>query len=124
MSISIDNAGEVSSRLIFDAADDSARVESAIPPRTGSDPLPLSYLQERLWYLDQIQPGTPAAHVSKAFKLSGPLRVDTLQQSFDVLVERHEALRATFAVTQLYAGVDGRPAQLVSPRSSLEVSTA
>jgi amino acid adenylation domain-containing protein len=77
-------------------------------PRSG--PIPLSFAQERLWFLDQIDPGTPAYNVPLAVRLRGRLDARALDAALDALVERHEALRTRFA-----AGADGRPVQLVDP---------
>jgi amino acid adenylation domain-containing protein len=77
-------------------------------PRTG--PIPLSFAQERLWFLDQIDPGSPAYNIPLAVRLSGQLDLPALSAALDILIERHEALRTRFA-----AGADGSPVQLVDP---------
>ncbi|WP_426177985.1 amino acid adenylation domain-containing protein [Pseudomonas sp. TWRC1-2] len=56
-------------------------------------PLPLSYAQERQWFLWQLDPGSAAYHIPSALRLKGPLDTSALQRSFDVLVARHESLR-------------------------------
>ncbi|HLL48570.1 MAG TPA: amino acid adenylation domain-containing protein, partial [Longimicrobiaceae bacterium] len=61
------------------------------------DPLPLSFAQQRLWLVDRIQPGSPAYNMPVALRLRGRLDLGALQASLDALVERHEALRTTFA---------------------------
>jgi amino acid adenylation domain-containing protein len=76
-------------------------------PRTG--PLPLSFAQQRLWFLDQLEPGSAAYNIPVALRLSGPLDVSALERSFSELVRRHEALRTTFPQ------VAGEPVQLISP---------
>ena len=70
---------------------------------------PLSFAQERLWFLDQMRPGDPAYSISLALRLSGRLRVAALRRSLEEVVRRHEALRTTFRV------VDDRPVQVVGP---------
>ena len=71
--------------------------------------LPLSFPQERLWFLDQLQPGSSSYNVPMAFRVTGPLNVSALEQSLNEIVQRHEALRTTFAV------VDGQPVQVIAP---------
>ena len=63
-------------------------------PRTG--PLPLSYAQQRLWFLDQFEPGSPFYNVPAAVRLTGVLRIEALEQSLNEIVRRHEVLRTLF----------------------------
>ncbi|MGY2378635.1 condensation domain-containing protein, partial [Pseudomonas sp. SDO524_S393] len=58
--------------------------------------LPLSYAQERQWFLWQLEPDSAAYHVPNALRLSGQLDRAALQRSFDTLLERHETLRTVF----------------------------
>ncbi|HKG99040.1 MAG TPA: condensation domain-containing protein, partial [Pyrinomonadaceae bacterium] len=74
----------------------------------------LSPAQERLWFLDQINPGDASLNVARAVSINGVLDRDLLQRCLRQIVSRHESLRTTFATTQLYAGVDSRPLQLVA----------
>ncbi|MCP3166615.1 non-ribosomal peptide synthetase [Myxococcus qinghaiensis] len=82
-------------------------------PRT--EPLPLSYPQRRLWFLDQFEPGTPAYNIPEFVRLRGPLQVEALTRGLAEVVHRHEVLRTTFAA------VAGEPTQHVVPRLALEV---
>jgi amino acid adenylation domain-containing protein len=70
---------------------------------------PLSYAQQRLWFLDQLEPGCPAYNISTAVRLSGPLDIDTLKRSLNEIVRRHESLRTTFTT------IEGRPVQVIAP---------
>lgn len=82
-----------------------------IPRRPPSDSpycLP-SIDQERLWFIDQLQPGNCAYNIFSASRLRGPLDVDIMRQVVNELVARHESLRTTFAV------VDGQPRQVIAP---------
>ncbi|RKG94218.1 amino acid adenylation domain-containing protein, partial [Corallococcus sp. CA053C] len=74
----------------------SARALPALvaTPRTGES-LPLSFAQQRLWLLDQLQPGGSAYNIPSALRLDGALDVKALEQAFTELVRRHEALRTT-----------------------------
>ncbi|MBJ6766216.1 AMP-binding protein, partial [Myxococcaceae bacterium JPH2] len=85
---------------------------AAMPPLrpvAREDVMPLSFAQQRLWFLDQLQPGQAAYNVPVALRLSGPLDVEALRATFTRLVERHEVLRTTFVVR------DGQPWQHIHP---------
>ncbi|WP_396136899.1 MULTISPECIES: amino acid adenylation domain-containing protein [unclassified Amycolatopsis] len=71
--------------------------------------LPLSSGQQRLWFLDQLAPGSAEYHTSAGFRLRGPLSVDALASALTALAERHESLRTTFPT------VGGRGVQVVGP---------
>ena len=74
---------------------------------------PTSFAQQRLWFLDQLEPGNPAYNMPAAFRLVGPLDVAALEQSFNEIVRRHETLRTTFSVRE------GQPVQVIDPTSTL-----
>ncbi|MHA7627475.1 amino acid adenylation domain-containing protein [Corallococcus sp. M7] len=61
---------------------------------------PLSYAQERLWFLDQLEPGDARYHLPAAVRLQGPLDIAALRRGLDEVVHRHEALRTTFSQHQ------------------------
>ncbi|MEO3788491.1 amino acid adenylation domain-containing protein, partial [Actinocorallia sp. B10E7] len=75
----------------------------------GRDDLPVSFGQQRMWFLGTLLPAHPLYNVSMAFRLRGPLDVDRLGAALDALVERHETLRTTFV------NVDGTPRLRVRP---------
>src|SRR5215212_6989644 len=79
----------------------------------------LSPAQERLWFLDQINPGDASFNIARAVSIDGVLDRDLLQRCLRQIVSRHESLRTTFATTQLYAGVDSRPVQLVADSTNV-----
>ena len=58
--------------------------------------LPMSYAQQRLWFLEQLQSGTSSYNISAALKLQGNLDIEALRLAFEEIVVRHEALRTTF----------------------------
>jgi len=70
--------------------------------------IPLSFAQQRLWFLDQLQ-GSAAYLLSRAERLLGDLSIEALEQSLQVLVHRHESLRTTFAMRANY------PVQVIHP---------
>ncbi len=85
-----------------------------IPRREGAGLYPLSFAQQRLWFLEQLEPDGPYK-VPAAFRLRGRLNVEALEQSVNEVIGRHEVLRTTFAE------VEGRPVQVVAPRLTLSL---
>ncbi|HEU0178137.1 MAG TPA: amino acid adenylation domain-containing protein, partial [Blastocatellia bacterium] len=83
-------------------------------PRAGD--LPLSFAQQRLWFLDQLEPGNPFYNVSGAALMRGRLDVGALRASINSVVARHEALRTRFVAT------DGEPAQIIEPEVEIELA--
>ena len=97
----------------------SARRSRQIPllkpyPREGHPPL--SFAQQRLWLLDQLQPGSAFYTIPIALQLSGRLELSALEQGLSMVVRRHEILRTTFPI------VDGQPVQFISENVSLKLS--
>lgn len=80
-----------------------------------TQPLLLSYAQERQWFLWQLDPHSSAYHVPSALRLKGPLDQVALQRAFDTLVARHDSLR-----THLQQEAD-RTVQVVSPQARIEL---
>lgn len=80
--------------------------------RREKGPAPLSFAQERLWFLDQLTPGLAAYNIPVALHIKGPLQVTALDQSLNEIVRRHEALRTTFDM------LDDQPVQVIAPRRS------
>jgi amino acid adenylation domain-containing protein len=82
-------------------------------------PAPLSFAQERLWFLEQLQPGTAIYNIPLALELAGEIDAGALTRSINELIARHDALRTVFGVRE------GLPVQTVLPRVTiaLEVTT-
>src|SRR5688500_9371658 len=76
-----------------------------------SGPLPLSFSQQRLWFLEQMGGLGSTYHIPGHLTLRGELDRDALVRALDRLVERHEALRTTFAVQ------NGEPEQRIGPET-------
>jgi len=90
-----------------------ARLEAPpIIPVLRADGMTLSFAQQRLWFLDQLDPASAAYNIPLAVRLSGELAVDLLERIFREVVRRHEALRTTFALR------DGKPVQVIAPPDS------
>jgi len=74
----------------------------------------LSYAQQRLWFLEQLQPGNSAYHLPGALQLQGPLDEAALLGAFGDLAQRHPSLR-----TRFFADADGNPRQCVEAAPAL-----
>jgi amino acid adenylation domain-containing protein len=99
---------ELLAYLLAEEGIESADEEPIRPRQSAEDP-PQSFAQQRLWFLDQWNPGSAFYNVAGALRLSGELNVDALDRSLNEVVRRHEALRTTFTS-------DGeRPVQVISP---------
>jgi amino acid adenylation domain-containing protein len=70
---------------------------------------PLSFAQQRLWFIDQLVPGSTFYNVSSAVRLEGKLDISALERTISEVARRHEVLRTTFRM------VDGEPAQVIAP---------
>jgi len=106
---------ELAELVIRHSADHVGDESRTIPRRSGAEPRPLSFAQQRLWFLDQIEPGDPAYNMHVALRLSGRLCEGALEQSLGEVLRRHETLRTTFHA------VAGSPIQVVSPAQPLRV---
>jgi amino acid adenylation domain-containing protein len=82
---------------------------ATIPHQTYSGPVPLSFAQERLWFLEQFQPDSTAYNITSTYRLTGELNAAVLEQSLNEVVHRHEILRTTFLT------VRGEPVQVIAP---------
>ena len=77
-----------------------------IPRRETKDRAPLSFAQERIWFLEQLEPGSTVYNICRAFRLVGGLNIAALEASLREIVRRHEVIRSAVQV------VDGRPLQV------------
>ncbi|MFI2608324.1 non-ribosomal peptide synthase/polyketide synthase [Kitasatospora sp. NPDC018619] len=89
--------------------------ERAIPRADRSGPLPPSFVQQRLWFLDRLRPGDARYNSAVAVRFTGALDRTALAAALTAVVARHEALRTTFAEH------DGRPVQTVHPAAPVEL---
>ena len=74
-----------------------------------------SFGQQRLWFLDQLEPGTAAYNLPRAFRIAGPLHVDVLQQALNAIVLRHSSLRTIFE------SVNGECSQVILSDVKIEI---
>ncbi|NMG11917.1 non-ribosomal peptide synthetase [Brasilonema sp. UFV-L1] len=77
---------------------------------------PASFAQQRLWFLDQLIPGNAIYNVPTVIRLTGSLNLAALEQTFNEIVRRHEALRTTFTV------LEGQPVQVIAPSLTIPLS--
>jgi amino acid adenylation domain-containing protein len=89
---------------------------ATIPRRQGVALPPLSFAQQRLWFLHQLYPESAFYNITMAIQLSGSVNLAALEQTFATIVERHENLRTTFKV------VDGQLVQIIAQEMALSVS--
>jgi amino acid adenylation domain-containing protein len=73
--------------------------DAGIPRADRSRPIPLSFAQERLWFLEQLDPGSPVYNVPTGYTLDGPLDAEALGRALAEVVRRHEVLRTAFEPT-------------------------
>ncbi|MBE9229579.1 amino acid adenylation domain-containing protein, partial [Phormidium sp. LEGE 05292] len=85
----------------------------ALVPVSRNKHLPLSFSQERLWFLYELQSDSSTYNVSFAFRLQGLLNITALEDSLNQIIQRHEALRTTFVVAQ------NKPVQVIAPSLKL-----
>ncbi|HKR15457.1 MAG TPA: amino acid adenylation domain-containing protein [Pyrinomonadaceae bacterium] len=78
--------------------------------------VPLSFAQQRLWVLHQLDPGNPSYNMPEAVRFVGPLDTATFEKSLDEIVRRHEVLRTTFRTTEHSAE------QIIAPAQPVNVS--
>jgi amino acid adenylation domain-containing protein len=98
--------------------------EETLSTTTASAPLravvrrqqfPLSFAQQRLWFLAQLEPFSPVYNIAAALRASGPMDVATLERSLNEIVRRHESLRTSFS------SVDGEPFQCIASSVSARI---
>ncbi|HEX8185043.1 MAG TPA: condensation domain-containing protein, partial [Blastocatellia bacterium] len=82
---------------------------AAIQRAPRSEKLPLSFAQERLWFIDQLEPGSATYNISTALRLVEELDVRALERALSEIMRRHEILRTVFPVEE------GEPAQVIKP---------
>ncbi len=99
--------------LLFEQLQKRREAEARpVIPRASRAPgiFPLSFAQQRLWFLNQYEPESPEYNIPQGFRIVGPLRPALLARAVDAVVARHEVLRTTFTA------VDGEPRQIVAER--------
>jgi acyl carrier protein len=86
-----------------------------IKPVPRTQDLPLSFAQQRLWLVDQLEPNNPVYNIPRALRMKGALNRDALTRALNEIVRRHESQRTTFSVA------NGKPVQVIAPSLTLPV---
>ncbi|HZD31918.1 MAG TPA: condensation domain-containing protein, partial [Candidatus Angelobacter sp.] len=121
---------ELPLRAMFDAptiAQLSERIETERRAQTGlvvppmvrvsrAGDLPVSYAQQRLWFIDQLEPGSPLYNISAMYRMRGELNVPALERTINEIARRHESLRTTFR------NVDGHPTAVISAELAITLT--
>ncbi len=89
----------------------------ALVPQQRDEVVPLSFAQQRLWFLDQLLPDSPQYNMPGGLRLRGPLDRTALEQAFQQVVQRHESLRTRFE------NIDGQPRQVIESEWSQPLLT-
>ncbi|MEL6468398.1 MAG: amino acid adenylation domain-containing protein [Cyanobacteria bacterium J06623_4] len=99
---------------VIDATENSNR-ELTIPSVSREQTLPLSFAQQRQWVLAQLEPDSPFYNIPAALQITGTLSLSTLEESLNLLCQRHEELRSTFTA------VNGKAQLNILPTASLQI---
>jgi amino acid adenylation domain-containing protein len=86
-----------------------------IPTADRTQDLPLSFSQQRLWFLDRIEPNSSSYNIPEAVELAGSLDLQILQQALDAIVSHHEVIRTN------YLTVDDQPIQVINPPAPVKL---
>ena len=84
-------------------------------PQPRPERLPVSFSQQRLWFIDQLEGSSAQYHIPEALRLRGDLDIAALKSAVNEMIERHESLRTCFAQ------IDGEPTQIICPHLTLDV---
>jgi amino acid adenylation domain-containing protein/non-ribosomal peptide synthase protein (TIGR01720 family) len=93
----------------------SKPLESVINTVARTEELPLSFAQQRMWFLYQMDRQNPAYNEALALRLTGRLNIDILEQTINAIIQRHESLRTTFPM------VEGKPIQKIAPSLKIKL---
>ncbi|WP_236143257.1 non-ribosomal peptide synthetase [Nostoc sp. CMAA1605] len=99
--------GQFSQHIDINKLTDNDLLTSSIEARGNLEQIPLSFAQQRLWFLDQLQPHSNAYNLVYNFEIQGLLNIPALERSIAEIIERHDILRTNFQM------VDGEPTQII-----------
>jgi amino acid adenylation domain-containing protein len=99
----------------FSQKSEAVAVNQSIPKRKQQNNLPLSFAQQRLWFIERLLPEGAIYNMAFGVRLIGSLNVDALERSFGEIIRRHEVLRTSFPI------VDGTPVQHIAPAGPINL---
>lgn len=88
---------------------------TAIEPRKQQENLPLSFAQQRLWFLDQLEPNSNAYNIPYRLQIQGSLNISILEKSISEIIQRHEILHTNFI------SIDGQPKQVITAKNTFSL---
>ncbi|MEO1619894.1 MAG: condensation domain-containing protein, partial [Cyanobacteria bacterium J06632_3] len=94
---------------------------TSIPKRPEHQPIPLSFAQQRLWFVQQLDPQNTAYNVASVLELEGELNVPALEKSLNALVERHETFRTHFELQTNKQG-EQQPIQIIDAPKAIRLN--
>ncbi|HEX8921087.1 MAG TPA: condensation domain-containing protein, partial [Pyrinomonadaceae bacterium] len=97
--------------------DEGIELFQTIPRRENRAAASLSFSQQRLWFMHQLEPSSPAYNLPRVFRLHGSLDIAVLERSLSEVIRRHEALRTTFEL------VEAEPVQVVNPAQPVTIAS-
>ena len=102
---------EANTRLSELSAEDKRALLASMMQQKASEPveIPLSFAQQRLWFLDQLVPGSPFYNIPSTIPIPYPVNAELFERALNEIIRRHESLRTTFGVR------DGEPVQVIAP---------
>lgn len=95
--------------------EETVSAANRIPRRQDARRPPLSFAQQRLWFLEQLEPGHSLYNLPLVMRFNGPVDVATVERAVNEIIQRHESLRTIFILE------DGEPAQEIVPELKLSV---
>lgn len=87
-----------------------------VPQSRETNTFPLSFSQQRLWFLDKLEPGSPLYNIPAVLRLRGRLNLSALEKSFNEVIRRHEVLRTTFGEKE------GQPFQIIHDQGAIKIN--
>src|ERR1051326_5582434 len=94
---------------------DAEKLEQTIPRHQPRSCAPLSFAQQRLWFLHQLEPDSIAYNMPTALRLTGRLNTAALEWGINEIIRRHEILRTTFRL------IDNQPVQIIADQLTLKM---
>ncbi|MCU7516048.1 MAG: amino acid adenylation domain-containing protein [Ignavibacteria bacterium] len=91
-------------------------MNKAVLPASRGDSIPLSFAQERLWFLDQLEPGNSFYNIPEIYRIKGKLDKDILEESLNEILKRHEILRTSFF------SLNGKARAAIAPELKIKIS--